>query len=754
MGKSVKKFAVLLLALVMCFSVAGCKKETGQKTPTGNVYVPSFTEVKGDFDWIRAVVSSGTKIIIIGEKYDYETYESATIMQTMDVATGETETKELTFGENENLDNIISNKDGFIGFVSSYVSPTEEEMESGIYETEMHYNIVWFDEAFNEVSRLSLDDFAEKVQEETGWFYAYYFAVDKDENIYLSCDSSIYVLDKEGREICRLEVDNWVNNLTAMEDGQVYAQYYDWSSETDSGLKVAPVDLSAKAIGTPLENIVVSDNGKIYPAGEGRMYTVSSTKLNLYDIASQTSEEVLDWIECDINSNNIQGFAALEDGSFVAVSTVYDYSGDGTKVTVELANIKEVPASSVKQKKEIVFAMLYLDYSMQANVIKFNRNSDEYKITIKTYVNDDYSNYEDALTLFNSDLASGSIADMFILPSGGSVSIANLAAKGAVADITELIENDPDISMDDFIPNIIEALSIDGKLYGISDSFSVQTLVGKTANVGSGTSWTFKEVLEMAQKHPDAMLFQYSTKVSSLSQLLQYTMDSFYDSATGECHFDKEDFISLLELCNTFPAEYSYSSSEEEYVSLPKQLREDAVLLQDVWLSDFEYVQLYSKLFGEPVNFIGYPTSSGSGAIANFNQMMCISSKSKNKEGAFAFIKQFLTYDYQSGLEWRLPINKAAFENMIAEAMEPMEEGTVSTWMYDDVEIEIGALTEEEAQLIRDIIYSVDHSSSYDEQLFNIISEEAAVYFEGQKSAKEVAGLIQSRAQIYMDESR
>lgn len=751
MGKSVKKFAVLLLALVMCFAVAGCKKETGEKTPTGNVYVPSFTEVKADFNWIRAVISKGSKVIMIGEKYDYETYESTTMMQTVDIATGETETKKLAFGENEGLDSIISDKDGYIALLSSYIQPTEEEMEKGIYETETHYNIVWFDGDFNEISRQSLDDFAKKVQEEAGWFYANCFAVDKDDNIYLACDSNIYVLDKEGREICSFQFDNWVNDLTAMDDGQVYAQYYDWSSDTGSGLKIAPVDIQAKEIGTPLENIKGSDNGKIYPAGEGKMYTASSTKLYLYDIASQTSEEVLDWIGCDINSNSIQGFAALEDGSFVAVSTIYDYSGDEAKVTVELANIKEVPASSVKQKKELTFAMLYLNYDMQESVIKFNRTNEEYRISIKTYVDDDYSNYEDALTLFNSDLASGSIADMFILPSGGGVSIANLAAKGVLADLTELIENDPDISMDDFIPNIIEALSINGKLYGISDSFSVQTLVGKTANVGSGTSWTFKEVLEMAQKHPDAMLFQYATKSSSLSQLLQYTMDSFYDPATGECHFDKEDFISLLELCNTFPAEYS---SDQEYVSLPKLLREDAVLLQEIWLSDFEYVQLYSKLFGEPVNFIGYPTSSGSGAIANFNQMMCISSKSKNKEGAFAFIKQFLTYEHQSSLDWRLPINQAAFEDKITKAMETNENGAVSTWMYDDVEVEIGALTEEEAQLIRDIIYSVDHTSAYDEQLFNIISEEAAAFFEGQKSAKEVAGLIQSRAQIYMDENR
>ena len=58
------------------------------------------------------------------------------------------------------------------------------------------------------------------------------------------------------------------------------------------------------------------------------------------------------------------------------------------------------------------------------------------------------------------------------------------------------------------------------------------------------------------------------------------------------------------------------------------------------------------------------------------------------------------------------------------------------------------------AQTIRDIVYSVTTESVYDENLYNIISEEAAYYFGGDKSASEIAGIIQSRVQIYIDENR
>ena len=41
-----------------------------------------------------------------------------------------------------------------------------------------------------------------------------------------------------------------------------------------------------------------------------------------------------------------------------------------------------------------------------------------------------------------------------------------------------------------------------------------------------------------------------------------------------------------------------------------------------------------------------------------------------------------------------------------------------------------------------------------DEALLQIVQEEAAPFFAGQKSARDVAGIIQSRAQLYVNETR
>ena len=63
-------------------------------------------------------------------------------------------------------------------------------------------------------------------------------------------------------------------------------------------------------------------------------------------------------------------------------------------------------------------------------------------------------------------------------------------------------------------------------------------------------------------------------------------------------------------------------------------------------------------------------------------------------------------------------------------------------------------MSDEEIQFVTDFLTSLSEASVYDTDLQTIVVEEAAAYFSGQKSAKEVAGVIQSRANIYVSENR
>lgn len=76
------------------------------------------------------------------------------------------------------------------------------------------------------------------------------------------------------------------------------------------------------------------------------------------------------------------------------------------------------------------------------------------------------------------------------------------------------------------------------------------------------------------------------------------------------------------------------------------------------------------------------------------------------------------------------------------------------TYWNGSTEVNIGINTDEENKNIINFINSVENISRRDSGINAIISEEAATYFSGQKSAKEVAEIIQNRVQNYLDENR
>ena len=76
-------------------------------------------------------------------------------------------------------------------------------------------------------------------------------------------------------------------------------------------------------------------------------------------------------------------------------------------------------------------------------------------------------------------------------------------------------------------------------------------------------------------------------------------------------------------------------------------------------------------------------------------------------------------------------------------------------WSTEDGEVhEIYAMTQEQADQLRTVIDSVDSVMEQNSAIFDIVNEQAAAFFAGQKSAEEVARLIQSRASIYVNEQR
>lgn len=114
--------------------------------------------------------------------------------------------------------------------------------------------------------------------------------------------------------------------------------------------------------------------------------------------------------------------------------------------------------------------------------------------------------------------------------------------------------------------------------------------------------------------------------------------------------------------------------------------------------------------------------------------------------------------------DWGFPILKSALDKQFEKDMTPeyyedengeKVEQEKTTWGYDDFEIAIYAAKQEEVDAVRSLLESAERiSGSVNEQLMNIITEESAAFFKGQKSAADTANVIQNRIQIYVNENQ
>ena len=221
----------------------------------------------------------------------------------------------------------------------------------------------------------------------------------------------------------------------------------------------------------------------------------------------------------------------------------------------------------------------------------------------------------------------------------------------------------------------------------------------------------------------------------------------------------------MLEFLGTFPEELDETDMGDDYWNnYDSMWREGRVIASSMNLGGFQdYNRTEKGIFGEKITLAGFPSSNEDGSVIRPNIQLAMSAKSKNKEGAWAFLRTFLTEEYQKNeVNYCFPLSIKRLEEMATEAMKKpyyMDENDNKV-EYDDiyyvngVEITIPPMTQQEADELKEKLYGFTQIYKRDETLLNIIKEEAAPYFAGKKTAKDVAGIIQSRVQIYVNENR
>ena len=589
--------------------------------------------------------------------------------------------------------------------------------------------------------------------ESEDYFYVSAFAVSgTGEAVLMANGNAIYVLNADGSlkgSIDTSDLSNGISNFVTLGDGSVAALVY---GEDYAAFDLRPVDTAAMQLGEATASLP-TDAYSARPSGGGYDFCYNKGESFYgYKLADGSEEKLVTWINCDVNSNNLTSPYITEEGNIVCLSSEYSNTGDGA--TTYFITLTKTPYDQVPQKTTLTLACVYLGYDIKNQILDFNRKSSDYRIEVRDYsefnTEDDYSA---GYTKLITEIGSGAVPDIMVTD---GLPIETFGAKGLLADLWPFIDADEELGgRAGVMEPVFNALSQDGKLYEITSSFYITTIAGPASIVGTEPGWTYEEMYAALDQMPEGCeLFSLGTTRNDVfSRICMLNLSRFVDWTTGECSFDSDDFISLMEFANRFPETFDWEHHEwTNEDSDAYRIKEGRQLLVTLSLSDPYSYNYYSEMFNGDMALKGFPDVPGSGAVFNMNGTgLAIASTCKNQDAAWSFVRTLLTREYQENYTYGFCTNRELCEENIQSMVGE------SYYSYDQVtgeEKEI-IFTQENADLITDLINNTSMVADYNSsQINDIINEEVAYYFSGEKSAQDVAATIQNRVSIYVNEQR
>ena len=840
--KTKRIFALLLAALMIVSLFAGCskdeKKDPGKTDSSGSLIdqtKPSQTTAKyaykADYldltmpdgvQYLNQICAAGTTLYasvgmqgeeivnsdpVTGDTWSY--YNTRLSMLTIDPDTGTcTELTNLDLpqvpeGADGSVDcyNMIGSDDGTLWMLVNVYATQFDLPDDFDPETESRWDypstdvggsyLVHVAADGSTIASLDLSNTNNEDNEDGMSGNLSSFAVDAAGNLYVSDYNNIYVLDAEGNVQFKLDGSQYNGSLYRLNAQQVGVMWYNYTDDVnaadENGQYFVPIDLETKDWG---EKVKLPPNvGSIFPGDDAYdFYYTYNNNIYGYTAKTDTKDKLVDWLACDVDTNNMSGYAMLSDSRVAAL--MQDWSTDPT--TYQLIVLHRVDASEIKEKKVLTLACMYLDWNLRSMIVEYNKTNDEYRINVvdySEYATDD--DYNAGVTKLTTEIISGSVPDIFLT---SNLPIDKYAAKGVIADLNTFMDGGNGLSRDYFVPQVMSALEKDGKLYELPTSFSVQTAYALSSIASQYDTWNVAAVQDaMTQLQEGATVFSNGwTKNTALSNCLSRNLSAFVDWTTGKCEFDSEAFQQLLAFCNSFPAETSDGDGAIAYASSADIAVDDAMwdsdatritngkqLMSTIGMYSFDSYIWNVYAIRDKITFTGYPTEDGSGSSFELQMPMAISSVTKYPDAAWDFvcsiIKKMNTID-ENNYYYGFPISQAAFDaemtDIMTEQYQLDENGEQVDWdgdgepdkairgSYETMENgetvykDVYALTQEDIDQILGVINSTRSVYDYDQEILDIITDEVAAYFAGDKDVQTTASMIQSRVNLYVQEQR
>ncbi len=509
-------------------------------------------------------------------------------------------------------------------------------------------------------------------------------------------------------------------------------------------------------------------------AGAGKYRYIGVFHDGIYGFTDTEIVMLADFLELPFQNYQVRDIFMLSENEIV----INVSEAEGNKLYL----LTEEDISELKSKEVITI----MSYSQSGGIFdeeikKFNAENEDYHAEYKSYFSEESMSFDsDRLRM---DMISGEAPDIIVFNPAMPIDTFNTEI---FCDLYEFIDNDPDISREDFIPNVREGMERDDRLVMIAPNFSFSTILAKSGYEGVRENWSVDDMITAYENTLEGMEFFTDEEINPRDRYFTEIANTgfFIDYDKGECYFDSPEFIKLLNFFNENKiglkwSEYNMLSGEIPYTDHTFDI------LNGKRFVEFEssynihwFGTLFTKHRGDyedKMVVAGFPYDNvENGSFISFGNSYGIMGNSPHKEGAWEFLRYFLSDEYNNAPQnyYSFSIMEKHFDRAADMTMDnfitfksddngriiegEMEE---KEWRYQVhneygemvIDKEITPFTQEECDYYKNIIKNANVLRS-DITIGNIIREETMPFFEGECTAEKAAQNIQNRVSIYLSE--
>lgn len=359
------------------------------------------------------------------------------------------------------------------------------------------------------------------------------------------------------------------------------------------------------------------------------------------------------------------------------------------------------------EPKEVTLGVWKSD-AILPTVNAFNAQQEQFQIRLVIY---------DSLELMQTELMAGKYCDLYLLEMDNSA----MAAKSLFVDFMPRVEETLNNTENEVVPELLDAMTVNGALMQIPYSFSIGTCMG-LQQYFDGHGISLEDAKQALNDHarpifPEEWKLKarnIASKVSSVSGIF------FVDRSKEEVQFQKSEFDEYLKFwMDGWAVQQSQDMDSDLALFIPTFLGNPGEPPADGYV------------------YTGYPTLTNmpAGSYFSFGTAFSIISGSKNVEEAWEFIRFCLSTEQQRSVREGMPVNSRVLQERIDERIESKE------------------ITETDAQCFYELLDETEWVRASPE-ITDIFSEEISACFEGNRQVEEAAKMIENRLNLFLAESR